>query len=218
MTPESPTSSKPLLPEVWSLKSWSCWSWSYLKNCRFLFLPYLLGERSTTNILKWSQEREWFSEPFRLGCSTKPWPHGLFNPRLYFKGFTLTTCAGRPAPSRWPRRTWVPSERCWGLKMDLHKAGILRMTIWTLKMNEKQWIEWFFLIQTDIFTSRDWHWGLTLDHLSTSDAPAPVSASSYTCLDGRSHVNTLTGRMLEGTRKDHLGAWLCVLPECWMMF
>lgn len=48
MTPESPTSSKPLLPEVWSLKSWSCWSWSYLKNCgRFLFIPYLLGERST---------------------------------------------------------------------------------------------------------------------------------------------------------------------------
>ena len=78
MTPESPTSSKPLLPEVWSLKSWSCWSWSYLKNCgRFLFLPYLLGQRSTTNIFKWSQEREWFSEPFRLGCSTKPWPHGL---------------------------------------------------------------------------------------------------------------------------------------------
>lgn len=86
-----------------------------------------------------------------------------------------------------------------------------------MKSNELR-IEWVFLIQTDIFTSRDWHWGLTLDHLSTSDAPAPVSASSYTCLDGRSHVNTLTGRMLEGTRKDHLGAWLCVLPECWMMF
>ena len=75
--------------------------------------------------------------------------HMVWNP-LYFKGFTLTTCAGRPAPSRWPRRTWVPSERCWGLKMDLHKAGILRMTIWTLKMNEKQWIEnWMIFLNSD---------------------------------------------------------------------